>query len=260
MASPNPGEIARKTVMVTGGGRGIGRALAIGFLQRGARVAIFTRSEPPPLNLAEAEQGRCLVVIGDVTSGGDVQKAVDETAERFGGIDVLVNNAGINRISPLIDANFQEWARVIEVNLTGLALCTHRVLPLMVKARFGRIINMVSRSAEDPVAARTAYSASKAGVIAFTRALAMELEQMKDCDILVNGLIPGPTRTSMHQFDGQDPEVVFPFCLELATLPANGANGRFFRKGRDYAMYEKFNSGRSARKLYSGILPKWFRR
>ena len=246
--------------MITGGGRGIGRALALGFLQRGARVVIFTRSEPPPLNLTEAERVRCLSVVGDVTSSDSVQAAVTEATNRFGGIDVLVNNAGINRISPLRDADFREWARVIEINLTGLALCTQRILPVMEKARFGRIINIVSRSAEDPVAARTAYSASKAGVIAFTRALAMELQQMKGCDILVNGLIPGPTRTSMHQADGQDPELVFPFCLQLATLPAGGPNGRFFRKGRDYAMYEKFNSGRGARKAYSGILPSWLRR
>ena len=257
----SPADLADKTVMVTGGGRGIGRALVRGFLSRGARVVIFTRSKPPPLNLAEPEEARCLVVIGDVTSSNDVQNAISEATHRFGGIDVLVNNAGINRISPLLEADFGEWARVIEVNLTGLALCTHRILPLMVKARFGRIINIVSRSAEDPVAARTAYSASKAGVIAFTRALAMELQQMKHCDILVNGLIPGPTRTSMHQADGQDPELVFPFCLQLATLPAEGPNGRFFRKGRDYPMYEKFNSGgRSARKPYAGILPSWLRR
>jgi 3-oxoacyl-[acyl-carrier protein] reductase len=199
-------------------------------------------------------------VIGDVTSSDDVDNAVAATVRRFGTIDVPVNNAGINRIAPLLEADFREWARVIEVNLAGLALCTHRVLLLMMKARFGRIINLVSRSAEDPVAARTAYSASKAGVIALTRALAMELDRLEDCDILVNGLIPGPTRTSMHQADGQDPEIVFPFCLQLATLPAGGPNGRFFRKGRDYPMYEKFNSGRDTRTRHKGILPRWFRR
>jgi NAD(P)-dependent dehydrogenase (short-subunit alcohol dehydrogenase family) len=256
----NPAEIAGKTVMVTGGGRGLGRAFVHGFLQRGARVAIFTRSEPPLLDLLDEERARSLLIVGDVTSQVDVQRAVDETTGHFGGIDVLVNNAGINRITSLLEADFREWARVVDVNLTGLALCTHRVLTLMVKARFGRIINIVSRSAEDPVATRTAYSASKAGVIAFTRALAMELEQTKDCDILANGLIPGPTRTSMHQSDGQDPELVFPFCLQLATLPAGGPNGRFFRKGLDYAMFEKFNFKRGDKKRYSGMLPSWLRR
>ncbi len=246
--------------MITGGGRGIGRALALGFLRAGARVAVLTRGDPPDFELARSDQERFCLVLGDVTMEPDVRAAIEMFVDRFGRIDVLINNAGINRIAAFADADFGEWAGVIDVNLKGTALVTHRVLPLMIKERYGRIINVVSRSAEDPVRGRTAYSASKAGVIAFTKVLARELAEMKDCDILVNGLIPGSTRTNVQTKVGQDPEMVFPFCRKLAELPAGGPNGRFFWKGRDYPMYSRFNLDAQRPKRYWAHLPSWFRR
>jgi len=246
--------------MITGGGRGIGRALAQGFINAGARVVVLTRSEPPPLNRSDSERDRYLAIIGDVTIERDVQNAVTESLRRFNGIDILINNAGINEVSTFIDADFDRWARIIDVNLKGTALCTQKVLPLMVKARYGRIVNIVSRSAEDPVKGRTAYSASKAAVITFTKVLAQELHEMEGCDILVNGLIPGSTRTNMQPAMGQDADLVYPYCLTLATLPPGGPNGRFFRKGRDYSMYAKFNSSGCAKDFHRSHWPSWLRR
>jgi NAD(P)-dependent dehydrogenase (short-subunit alcohol dehydrogenase family) len=249
-----------RAVMITGGGNGIGRALVRGFLQSGARVINFTRSEPSPPGLSDSDGERCLIVIGDVTSRHDVQRAVTESIQRFGRIDVLINNAGIQMDAAFVEADFEAWARVIDVNLKGTALCTREVLPVMIRASYGRIVNIVSRAAEDPVAGKSAYSASKAAAITLTKALAKELAEMKDCDILVNGLIPGSTRNQAHPTIGQEPELVFPFCLQLATLPRGGPSGRFFRHGRDYSMYSKFNADNDTKKSYSGHLPSWLRR
>lgn len=248
-----------KTVLITGGGKGIGRALVHGFLEAGARVAVLTRSEPSFLNLSGAASARLLTIIGDVTSKDDVKAAIDESLRRFGGIDVLVNNAGANTLGKVGECDFEDWLRVVNVNLAGTALCTHQVLPLMIKAGYGRIVNIVSRSAEDPVAGRTAYAASKAGVVTFTKALAKELQELNQSDILVNGLIPGSTRTKPDAVSGQPPEAVFPFCLQLAELPRGGPNGRFFRKGKDYPMYAKFNEGGESAS-YWGHLAGWLRR
>lgn len=248
-----------KTVLITGGGRGIGRALVQGFLGEGARVAVLTRSEPSPLNLSDSALSRLLTMVGDVTSKDDVKKAIDASVQRFGGIDVLVNNAGVNKIAGFADCDFEDWVRVINVNLIGTALCTHEVLPLMIKAGYGRIVNIVSRSAEDPVGGRTAYSASKAGVVTFTKVLARELGELKESDVLVNGLIPGPTMTNSRTASGQAPEAVFPYCLQLAELPRGGPNGRFFRKGKDYPMYVKFNAAGESRRSYWGQLASWLK-
>ncbi len=250
-----------KTILVTGGGKGIGRALVEGFLHAGARVATLTRSEPAPFSVSGAEQDRLVTIVGDVTSTDDVRKLIDISLRRFGRIDALINNAGLNRIATFAECDFEDWLKVVNVNLVGTALCTREVLPLMVKAGYGRIVNIVSRSAEDPVSGRTAYSAAKAAVITFTKVLARELQELKAHDVLVNGLIPGPTNTSSHPMSGQKPEAVFPYCRQLVELPRGGPNGRFFRKGKDYPMYVKFNDeGESTPRSYWGHLAAWLRR
>ena len=137
------------------------------------------------------------MVVGDVTSEADVDRLVTTTYERFGQIDVLVNNAGIGNQGALLARPFSEWADVIRVNLIGLALCTHRVLPGMITWGYGRVINLVSRAAEFPPPRLSVYAASKAGVLSFTQALAVEVGPPSYPDILINALIPGLTDTAM---------------------------------------------------------------
>jgi NAD(P)-dependent dehydrogenase (short-subunit alcohol dehydrogenase family) len=237
-----------KVVLVTGASRGIGRALARGFAADGASVIAFARSAQDLQETAHGHTEHFLMVVGDVTSEADVDRLVATTYERFGQIDVLVNNAGIGNAGELLARPFSDWAEVIRVNLIGLALCTHRVLPGMIERGYGRVINVVSRAAESPWAGVSAYAASKAGVISLTRALATEVGPPKQPDILINALIPGPTNTAMTRQAGwdptrlQDPEAVYPHTRFLVTLPVGGPHGRVFWNSQEYEMYTQFNN------------------
>jgi len=247
--------IKEKVVIVTGAGSGIGRALAAGFAGDGAYVLGFDINRE---GLAETARGcadQFLGVQGDVSSEKDVDRLVAATMERFDRIDILFNNAGINIPDPLrSDAPFQNWKRAIDVNLIGVALCTHRILPIMVRQGYGRIVNVISRAAEATGAGNTAYSASKAGVTSLTRTLVNGLTQAGHKDILINSMIPGPTRTPiwgqtltngslpeqlLNQM--QDVDVVYPHARFLVELPSGGPSGRVFWNSLEYPIYEHFN-------------------
>ena len=243
-----------KIVIITGAGSGIGRSLAIGFAGDGARVAGFDTNRDGLAETAHACASPLLEVEGDVASETDVDRLVATTVERFGHIDVLVNNAGISDRGLMTDLPFGNWARVIEVNLIGVALCTHRVLPIMLRQGYGRIINVASRSAEARLARNTAYAASKAGVVSLTKALAGALRSDGHEDILINAMIPGITRTAIWGAaltDGtlseemlssmQDPDVVYPHARALVELPRGGASGRVFWNSQEYPIYQHFN-------------------
>jgi 3-oxoacyl-[acyl-carrier protein] reductase len=241
--------VAGKIIVITGAARGIGQALSIDFSKDGARVIGFDISQA---GLAETK-AQCginmLTVAGDVTVEKDVDRLVAVTMERFGRIDVLVNNAGISDRARFPEIRFEEWARVIQVNLIGAALCLHRVLPFMLEKRTGRVINMVSRGAESTATANTAYSASKAGLVSLTKNVAASIDKRQYPDVLVNGLIPGPTRTAIWGDDipeerkqaMQLPEVVYPHAKYLAELPAGGPTGRIFFNSQDYPIFARFN-------------------
>jgi 3-oxoacyl-[acyl-carrier protein] reductase len=233
-----------KVVLVTGASRGIGRALAVGFAADGASVVAFARSAQELQETTHGDPEHLLTVVGDVTSEADVDRLVATTYDRFGQIDVLVNNAGIGNPGALLARPFSDWADVMRVNLIGLALCTHRVLPGMIERGYGRVINLASRAAEVPRPTLSAYGASKAGVLSFTQALATEVGPPSHPDILINALIPGPTDTAMTRQQGgrdpallQAPEAVYPHTRFLVTLPSGGPHGRVFWNSQEYTMY-----------------------
>jgi NAD(P)-dependent dehydrogenase (short-subunit alcohol dehydrogenase family) len=232
-----------KVVLITGASRGIGRALARGFADDGAKVVVFGRSEQDLKETTQTDGARFLTVVGDVTSEADVDRLVAATHQRFGHIDVLVNNAGIMHRGLFLERPFKDWAAVIQANLIGLALCTHRVLPDMVERGSGRVINLASRSAEINLPSQSAYSASKAGVINLTQTLAAEIGPPNYPDILINVLLPGLTYSAMAFEAGyespemQAPEAVYPHTKFLVTLPAGGPSGRVFLNSKEYIMY-----------------------
>jgi gluconate 5-dehydrogenase len=199
--------IAGKVALVTGGGRGIGKAIAAAYLEAGAHVVITgRRAEFLDPTVAEfAERGlACHAVVADVTQPEDVERSVRETLDRYGAIDVLVNNAGQSWGQPTEEMPLDRWRQVLDVNLTGLFLTSQQVgRHMLERGQGGRIINIASiagLAAGDPGTRMIGYNTSKAGVISFSRSLAREWGRR---GILVNAIAPGwfPTRMSAHTID-----------------------------------------------------------
>ena len=180
---------AERVSVVTGGGRGIGRAIAERLVADGGRVVVFELEAALCAELQHSADGRLDALKVDVSSEAEVRRAMHEVAERHGRLDVLVNNAGIaNPTAPPIDQlSLEQWHRVIESNLTGMFLCTKHALPGLRRARAGAIVNIASTRALQSEPNTEAYAASKGGIVALTHALAMSLGPK----IRVNAISPG---------------------------------------------------------------------
>jgi 3-oxoacyl-[acyl-carrier protein] reductase len=181
-----------RVALITGGNTGIGRAVALAYADEGADIAIaWIAREPEARSLVEAVEGkgrRALAVRTDVTVEADVRALVRAVRERWGRIDVLVNNAGIQRPQLLVEMALEDWERMMAVHLRGAFLCCREVAPVMMAQASGRIIVLTSQLAYIGRPRYTAYSAAKGGLLTFTRALAQELAPH---GILVNSVSPG---------------------------------------------------------------------
>lgn len=181
----------QKTVMVTGAGGGSGKAIAKAFLEAGAHVVAADLKYPD----WESPSEYFFPVAMDVSDEAAVLRTVDLGCEKFGGIDILVNNAGIAMESPIQDFQLDIWNKIFAVNVTGSFLCTRAVVKNLLKRKAtGRIINISSIAGKNGFPNSSAYCASKAAVIGFTRSLAAELG---DKDITVNAICPGSVATPM---------------------------------------------------------------
>lgn len=187
-----------KVALITGATRGIGKQIAIKLAKEGYDIAINYRKENEELANAKAEieknNVKCLTVQGDVSNFEDTKRFVDEVINEFGAIDVLVNNAGITKDMLILRMQKEDFESVINVNLTGTFNVTKNVVPYMMKKRCGRIINISSVVGISGNAGQTNYSASKAGIIGFTKSLAKEVASR---NILVNAVAPGFIETDM---------------------------------------------------------------
>jgi len=186
--------LKNRTALVTGAAMGIGREIALRLANEGAGLILFDLSEKVHSVADEAKKlgVEALGVTGDVSRRADVERMVSEAVKAFGKIDIVVNNAGIYPSKPFLEMSEDDWDRVINVNLKGTFLVTKQVAPLMVKQRYGRIINISSVGGLVGFPALSHYCASKAGVIGFTRAVALELAPY---GITVNAIAPGPIET-----------------------------------------------------------------
>jgi len=186
-----------KVAIVTGGSRGIGAAIAALLAERGAAVVVSAR-DADRLNAAvkelEATGAAVAAVAGDVSKREDAERVVDAAKAKFGRADILVNNAGITRDALLVRMKDEDWDRVLEVNLRGAFVMTRAVSKLMVRQKSGRVINISSAAGAMGNAGQVNYSASKAGLIGFTKASARELSHW---GILVNAVAPGLIETDM---------------------------------------------------------------
>jgi 3-oxoacyl-[acyl-carrier protein] reductase len=189
--------LAGRVAIVTGGSRGIGAASAALLAEDGAAVVVSGRTADR-LERAVKEMtaggGTVVGVVADVASREDAERLVDTAKQRFGRLDVLVNNAGITRDTLLVRMKDEDWDRVLEINLRGAFLMTRAATKLMMRQKSGRIINIASTAGVMGNAGQTNYSAAKAGLIGFTKAAARELAHWS---ILVNAVAPGLIETDM---------------------------------------------------------------
>ncbi len=189
-----------KTALITGATRGIGKQIALCLAQNGFDIALNYRTENDELKNTvkeiESYNVKCLPVKGDVSNFEDCERFIKEIIEEFGKIDVLVNNAGITKDTLIMRMKKEDFESVIDVNLVGTFNVTKNVISHMMKARSGRIINISSVVGISGNAGQTNYSASKAGIIGFTKSLAKEVGSR---GILVNAVAPGFIETQMTQ-------------------------------------------------------------
>jgi NAD(P)-dependent dehydrogenase (short-subunit alcohol dehydrogenase family) len=200
-----PGRLEGKVAVVTGGGGGIGQETARRFAEEDARVCIVDLADEPGQETASEIDG--IYVHADVTDPEDVQRMYDETAERFGGIDVLFNNAGISPSDDdsILETGLEAWERVQNVNLKSVYLCCKYGIPYLLERGGGSIINTASFVAVMGAAtSQISYTASKGGVLALSRELGVEFARR---GIRVNALCPGPVNTPLLQeIFAKDPE------------------------------------------------------
>jgi 3-oxoacyl-[acyl-carrier protein] reductase len=213
------GKLAGRTAIVTGGANGIGRGIAEAFAREGADVVVAdiatSDQAQPVIEAIRQAQQKALYFHTDVADEKQVQAMVNAALEAFGHIDILVNNAGIFTQSLVEDLPVADWDRVLNVNLRGTFLCTHYVLPHLLKQGWGRIINIASQLGYIGGVEVAHYCASKGGVIAFTKALAREVATR---NVLVNGIAPGPILTDLLASETEEWK-----AAKLAELPI----GRF---------------------------------
>jgi len=188
-----------KVAIVTGASRGLGRAMALALAEAGADVGLAARSKADLEETARHVEGqgrRALVVPTDVSVFSAVEALVAETVRNLGRLDIVVNNSGVAQVTPLAELEPVDWQRIIDTNLTGVFNGCRAAAPHLMAQRSGKVINVASVFAEVGLAGYTAYAASKGGVIALTRALAVEWARF---NIQVNALAPGWFVTPMNE-------------------------------------------------------------
>jgi NAD(P)-dependent dehydrogenase (short-subunit alcohol dehydrogenase family) len=234
MASDRDQILAGKVALVTGGSRGIGRAIAEAYARAGANVFICGRNADHLGRAVEQVRGVGVIegVAGDVGDPLDVERIVQATINRFGAVHVLVNNASIlGPRQPLSHYPIADWSEVLRINLTGIFLMVRAVLPIMLEQRMGSIINLSSGVAKKGRARWGAYAVSKAGVEGLTQVLA---DEVSASGIRVNTVNPAPTRTEMRvlAYPSEDPltlptpDEILPVFLYLASDASAAVSGQ----------------------------------
>jgi 3-oxoacyl-[acyl-carrier protein] reductase len=249
-------KLAGKAAIITGAGRGIGRAIALAFAQEGADVLVASRTLPEVAETAEEARalGRhALALKVDVSNRDEVQRMVAQGLEEFGKADILVNNAGIyGSIGPLVHNDPEKWVQTIRINLFGAFFCARAVLPFMIRQGRGKIINLSGGGASSPLPNFSAYAASKAAIVRLTETLA---EEVKGFNIQVNAIAPGAVNTRLmdevlaagsaageqmlaqtrrqKETGGVPPERAAALAVFLASEESDGLSGRLISAAWD---------------------------
>jgi len=219
--------LKNKVALITGAGRGIGKAIALAYVREGAKMAICARtgSEVEQTTSEIRDRGTdCLGLVCDVSVEESVASLVEEVEGCFGRIDVLVNNAGVmTRPIPVAELEVKKWDYTMAVNLRGPFLVTRAILPHMMKQKGGSIINLSSTIGRGAYANFCAYAVSKWGIEGFTQTLAAEVSS---CGIRVNSVEPGYVATKLTGYQGSQPESVTDVFVFLATDESKAVTGK----------------------------------
>lgn len=218
-------QLSEEVAFITGGGRGIGRAIALRFAGEGCKVAVAARSEDEiaaVVNEIQQVGGKALAVGCDVADAASVTRAIATASGNLGPVSILVNNAGYADFRPFTEMTFTDWQKTMDVNLNGVFHCVQAVLPAMIQRKHGRIINISSVSALKGIPNQSAYCAAKHGLNGLTKTLAMELQPH---GIGVHAICPGGVKTRLaaeamperDQEDWMTPEDIAHAALYLAT-------------------------------------------
>ena len=242
-------KLAGKAAIITGAGRGIGKAIALAFANEGADMLVASRTLSEVMATAEEARalGRHAVALEvDVSNLDDVERMVAQSLEEFGKLDILVNSAGIyGAIGPLVDNDPEKWVQTVRINLFGSFFCARAVLPVMIRQRRGKIINLSGGGASSPLPNFSAYAASKAAIVRLTETLA---EEVKGFNIQVNAIAPGAVNTRLtdeilaagaaageqaltvarrvKEKEGVTPEAAGELAVFLASDDSDGLTGR----------------------------------
>jgi len=232
-----------QVAIVTGSGRGIGRAVAVRYAAAGAAVCCVSRTETEIKDTVKTiveKGGRAIAVKADTTNREAIEQVFEKTVQAFGGVDIVFINAGVNHDRRSVEESVAEdWLATVEINLTGAYYCAKAAIPHLKQRGKGKIITVGSGVGHRGHPESSAYSASKAGLWALTKVLAQELWQYK---ITVNELVPGPVKTALTTDQtsrnhtvfaiesewAKTPEDVAPLALFLATQPETGPTGQSF--------------------------------
>ena len=222
--------LAGRIAFVTGGSRGIGYAIAHALAAHGAAVAIAGRSAEDLERARQGIGGSTLALQADITNAGEVATAIQQTVDRLGGLDVLVNNAGVGVFANVAEMSAADWQQILQTNLSGVFYACHAAIPHLRRRGGGWIVNISSLASRNPFAGGAAYAASKAGLNAFSEAL---MQEVRYDDIRVSCILPGSVATG---FGGRgaagnadwkvQPEDVAQVVLDLLLMPPRSLPSR----------------------------------